>query len=210
MSGYSEPNVVNSVALHLADRLLAADYLLYWHRADALQIGPTGADWRFNFSTNRGAILADPEVATAVAGAVGLVTIVQALPADPRFVVRLIDDESVGPADVVTVPAVSVEVAAPVPVMEYEIGTALKWRSRHLVVDASLRTPLEQGRFKDLLAAVFDKNVIVSITDHDAGDGSTVGDIMVADPNVASTTIVQGPDALTYQVLLNARLLYVA
>jgi hypothetical protein len=205
---FSESNIANSVALYVADQLLAANYLLYWQDRDLLQVSPTA--WYPEFSVHKATLLADPTVAAAIAAADGLLTVVQTLPALPRFVVRLIDDASVGDADVVPVPALAIELGPPVPLARYELGTPAKWRARHLVCDAYVRSAAEASRFKDLFARWFDPDTLLGIQDHDAGDLAEVGTVMVQDATVASMTVPEAAEATTYEVLLNARLVYVA
>ena len=105
-----------------------------------------------------------------------MVTFVDTIPAVPRFITRLTDDTSVGPADTVPVPAMAIALGAPVPLAAVEIGTKVKWRTRHLMIDSYTRTTDEQGLFKDALANWLDENTILAIADHDAGTGTTAPD----------------------------------
>ena len=207
---FSTTNILNSVALYFASKLLQAGYLVYFHKRDVLMIADTPSGWYFQFSENKTAILADSTVQTAVAAAKGLITIVDGLPAVPRFVVRLIDDTSVGPAEIVPVPAASVELAAASPIEYLEIGTKLKWRTRHLVIDSYVRTDAEQHQLKDYLALWFDEDFFVEIKDHDDGSLSVVGVVTVQVPRVGTDILTLQDEPTTYQVLLNARLTYVA
>jgi len=207
---FSETNVVNSVALYLASKLIANGYLLYYHKRDVLQIADSPAGWYYQFSVNKAAILADPTVAAAVASAKGLVTVTDGLPAVPRFIQRLISDASIGPADVVSVPAVSVELSPVMLTESYELGARTKWRYRHLLVDSYVRTPDEQALFKDWLALWFEQDTFIAVHDHDAGTLAEIGTVRLEQVRVDHDRLVTGPEATTYQVLANALTEYVA
>lgn len=213
---FSETNIVNSISQYLATQLLAAGYLLYWHHIDAVQINGTSTGWYLNWSVNGATYLAQPTVQTVFTAARGLLTLTGEIPAVPRFVIRLIDDTSIGPADVVAVPTLSVEVGPALPVSNYELGARTKWRSRHLIVDGYLRGPQdapnfnEQALFKDFLALWFDNEQPLAVQNHDDGSLAAVGTVTVMDSVVRHATLPQAPDPTTYQVLLNARLVYVA
>jgi len=204
---YSETNVLNSLSLYVATKLLAANYLLYWQYRDALQ-APSG--WYPQWQANKLSYLVDVTLAAEVANAQGLLTIVGAIPAVPRYVTRLIDDTSVGPPDEVSVPTFSIEVGAAIPGPPYELGTKVRWRSRHLIIDSYARTEQESRRFKDFLALWFDADLLLQVVDHDAGDLADVGSLAVMDTSVHSATVLDGVEATTYEVLLHAGLIYVA
>jgi len=204
---YSETNVLNSLSLYLSAKLLASDYLLYWQHRDALQ---ANAGWYPQWEANKGSYLVDVGLSAEVANAQGLLTIVGSIPAVPRYVIRLIDDTSVGPPDVVSVPAVSVEVGPSLTAAAYEMGTKVRWRSRDLILDAYLRTEQEARCFKDYMALWFDAEQTIDVVDHDAGTLAAVGCAVVVDPTVHSTAVLDGAEATTFEVLLHARLVYVA
>ena len=105
-------------------------------------------------------------------------------------------------------PAMAIALGAPVPLAAVEIGTKVKWRTRHLMIDSYTRTTDEQGLFKDALANWLDENTILAIADHDAGTLAVVGAVEVLDSTVASARVVDRAEAVTYEVLLNARLEY--
>lgn len=204
---FSESNIVNSLSLAMATQLLAAGYLVYWQYRDVVQ---TNAGWYPQWSVNRTAYLADVTFAAAVAGAQGLMTVVTEIPAAPRFVVRLISDTSVGATGEISVPTCSVEVGSAIPTANYELGTPKKFRSRHLICDAYVRTVEEQRKLADLLAIWFDNDLTIDIVDHDAGTLAPVGYVTVASSTVRTDTLTQGLEVTTYQAMLNARLVYVA
>jgi hypothetical protein len=204
---FSEHNVVNSITTYLAIKLLSARYLVYWHERGAVQT-PDG--WYNEWEANKATYLADPAFASQVASARGLISLVRALPAVPRFVQRLTSDASVGPADVVAVPTISVELGAALPVANYELGTTQKWRARQLILDAYVRNIDEQALVKDLFGLWFDAEQPLAIRDHDAGDLSDVGFLLVERPSIVAAVAAQGPEAVTYEVLLNAHLTYAA
>lgn len=207
---FSETNILNSVATYLAPKLLADGYLLYWQDRDILQIDGTATGFYFEFNTNRATILALPEVVTALGDARGILTIMQALPAVPRFVTRLIDDTSIGVADTVYVPAISIELDAPLVLENHELGTTVKLRSRHLLIDAYVRSPTEMSYWKDRMALWFEDERHLTIADHDAGTVATVGTVDCFETNVSSVVLTAVPEAATYEVLLNTKLVYVA
>jgi hypothetical protein len=207
---YSETNILNSLTLYLATKFLAAGFLIYWHARDAVQINTTSSGWYLQYSQNSSTYLADPTFAAAYAAAKGLVTFVDGIPAVPRFIVRLTSDQSIGPADAVPVPAVSVEIGASVPLANYELGSTTKWRSRHLVVDSYVRTPAEQKLFKDLLAQWFEPDLNLTVNDHDAGTLAVVGTVEVLDTAIADARVPNQAEATTYEVLLNSRIEYIA
>lgn len=207
---FSESNVLNSLSLYVASKLLASGYLLYWHKRDAVQIADSSTGWYTEWSKNGATYLANSTVAAAFSAARGLVTLTGEIPAVPRFIIRLIDDTSIGPADVVSVPTLSIEVGPAIAVSDYELGSGKKWRSRHLIVDGYVRTVEEQGRFKDFFSLWFDNNQALTIRNHDAGTLAQVGEVTVVDSVPRYQTLVMGAEATTYQVLLNARLVYVA
>ncbi len=206
---YSERNIMNSVALYLAAKLLEKGYLVYYHKVDALQISDDPTGWYFEFTANKAAYLADPTVAAAITAAEGVVTIVDGLPAVPRFITRLISDESLGQDDAITVPAVSVECSPVLLTSRYELGSRLKWRNRHLIVDAYVRDDDEQASFKDWLALWFEQDTVIDVVDHE-GSMDPVGPLDLDQVRVDSDRFVDGAEATTYQVLAQAVAEYVA
>lgn len=210
LAKYSTTNVLNTVAEYVATKLLAAGYLVYWHARDTVQIDTTPTGWYPSFSQNRAAYAADSTFSTAVSNAIGLVTLVNSLPADPRFVIRLMSDASVGEADEVPVPAIALEIGAGVPVSSYEVGSRKKWRSRHLVLDGYFRDENESMLMEDLFTQWFDDDDTIAILDHDAGTQAAIGgDVYVMDSVVRALPHINQGDALTYEVILNAQLIYV-
>lgn len=205
---YSEFNIMNSIATYVAAQLLAAGYVVYWQARDLLQVG--ASTWYQQYSTKSALYLADSGFLTLLQGKKGIVTLRQALPADPVFVARPTLDGSVLPPDAVATPALSIEIGPSQPIGHYELGTTLKWRSRHLVIDGYTRTQDEQARFKDYLSLWFEPDIPLSIYNHDAGTGTLIDTLLPLDGRVDAATVIDRADAVTYQVLLNARLEYIA
>jgi hypothetical protein len=204
----SEFNIVNSVSEYIAGKLLEAGYVVYWHARDALQLNAT--DWYFEYSTNYPTYLAVPAVLTAMNAAKGIVTLGRSLPAEPRFVARPTLDGSVLPQDAVGIPALSVEVG-PAQIVEYlECGTRVKRWFRHLLVDGYARTQDEQGRFTDYFALWFEPDIPLSIYDHDAGTRALIDTVLPLLPNISRAQLIDQADAITYQLVFNARLEYFA
>lgn len=210
LTQWSETNILNSVALYITSQFIAQGYVIYYHRQDAMQINTSATGWYYQWSTNKAAILADSAFAAALSAGKGLLTVVEALPAEPRFVERLISDASVGAADEVPVPALAFSLTSEQFQDGYELGTKMKWRSRHLMVDSYTRDDREQGRIKDWLTWWLELNSIVDIADHDAGSQAAVGSVVVDQVRVDTDRFFEKGQAATYQVLANALLTYVA
>lgn len=207
LAQFSTHNITNSLGRALGDLLLSKGYLVYWHQIDAVQ---TSTLWYHAYSQNQAAYLADATFAAQVAAAKGLVTLRADISASPRFVVRHTVDGTVSGTETVPVPAVAIEVAEMVPRSRYEMGTRLKWRIRPLMVIALARTPDEQKRFGDWLSQLFDEDAEFDVLDHDAETTDPVGPVRVDQVTTARVTATDDASALTYQVLVNAFLEYVA
>jgi hypothetical protein len=205
---FSYGNLLNSMSLEVSTKLLAAGYLIYWRQPDSVQ---TGAGWYNQYSTTFATHLADGTFASAVTGAKGLITLTDQIPALPRYIVRPISDGTVPGEHEVMVPTLSIEVAPPQVASRYELGSDLKYRNRHLVIDGYLRTKAEQTAMEDMLSVLFDQDQHFDILDHDAGDLAVIGQVRVNHPTVVSGTIQpQGVESVTYQVVMNTFLEYVA
>jgi len=204
---FSGPNIVNSLALAVADRLMSGGYVVYWYRRDALQ---TMSGWYYQYSQSYPSLLANAGFLGMLTAAKGVVTFTDHVPAAPRFVTRHISDGSVPSSDAVMVPAVALRVSAQAVTGSYEMGTRVKWRMRELEADCFVRTPEEQERFKDLLAVTFDDDTVFTVLDHDAGTAAEVGPLRVAEKTIREDVVRDGAEATSYEVLLNAALEYVA
>jgi hypothetical protein len=207
VSSLSERNVQNSVASFLASKLITAGYLVYWHQIDSVET-PDGV--YPNYSTLQSTYLAIPGFMARVNLSKGLVTLTGNLSALPRFVTRPTSDGKVEGHDTVPTPALSVTVGPMVSDGDFELGSKLRWRSRHLMVQGFLRNDAEQQTFADVLAEWFDDHTIVEIRDHVAGSLALLDTFDLVAPRVAKDTDVDGAEAVTYEVLVNARLEYVA
>ena len=207
---YSETNVVNSLSVHLAGQLLAAGYVVYWHQRDALQVNTTSSGWYYNYSTQFAAYWTNGAFQTLLQNAKGLVTLTDSIPAQPRFLQRPINDGSVPEADAVMAPTIAIKVGPAVDLGDYELGTRTKWRTRHLVLDAFVRTSHESGLFKDWFSQWFDRDTVLDIVNHDAGTLAAVGPVRFNVVRVDSDEVFDQAEARSFEVLLNARLDYVA
>lgn len=210
MRDYGQLNILNSISQHWASALLREGFLCYWQSIDALQIADTATGWYLRYSNNRNAILATPAVQAAVASAKGVVTLVPAFPTVPRFLTRLINELTVGKADEVPIPASSLELGAPSVIAREGLGTKAKFRSRRITVDNFVRSERERALLEDLLSETFDEDTVITVRNHSDGSQAPVGEVQILESAVASTQVVTGTEAQTYEVLLNARLVYVA
>jgi hypothetical protein len=206
---FSTTNISNSIALYLAANFLAKGYLVYYHARDAVQINTTSTGWYRNWSQNKATYLAPGTFATAWAAAKGVVTFVEAFPAEPRYTQRLISDTSIGAAGEITLPAISIDVRPEGGQDNYELGTKLKWRHRHLILESYTRDLTEQVRFQDWFNLWFEQDTYLDIADHDAGTAAAIGQIDIVQPSVDAERFPQSTDATLYQVLLNALMMYV-
>lgn len=204
---YSETNIVNSISVALAQKLLDAGYMIYWRLRDAVQT-PDG--WYYQWSTNFATYMADGTFSARVTASLGLMTLTDSLPTEPVFVQRQLAAAGPIAQNVVPVPALSVEVGPPVAIRNWELGSKLKLFGRHLIVDGYLRNRSEQIRFKDWLADWFDSSTVFSIVDHDAGTLAPVDTLDTNDTVVDFAVVVDGQEQTTYQVLCNTRLEYIA
>jgi hypothetical protein len=204
----SEFNVLNSVATLVAGRLVAAGYLPYFHARDTLQVDPV--TYHYAYSANQAALLANPGFQTLVANSRGIVTLAGSLPANPRFVSRPTGDGTVRPGDAAALPMMVVSVGSAFAIRPLELGTKVQVWSRHLMIEAFVRTPEEQGRFKDFLAGWFSPMETVPIHDHDSGTLTLLESADIVLPRVQDATVLDVAESLTYEVLLNASLQYAA
>lgn len=205
-SDFSETNIVNSVSLVLAQRLMAKGYLIYWRHRDAVQ---TPEGWYYDWGTNFTAYMSDVAFAARVNGGTGLVVLSDSLPAEPVFVKRHIQVAGPIAQNEVPVPAISVEVGPAVVMTNWELGSALKMRGRHLIVDGYVRDRSEQVKFKDWFAEWFDNDTFFTINQHDDGSLSPIGQLDTNDTIVDFAIEVAGQEQVTYQVLCNSRLEYI-
>jgi hypothetical protein len=204
---FSTRNVANSIATKLAERLVAHGYLIYWHELDSVET-PDG--WYYDYAAQQDTYLADSIFAARIDEAKGLLNLRRPLTAIPRLLTRPIVDGRVGGADEVPIPAVAVEVKRSVPIENAELGTALKRRHRHLVIEAFARDPDEQDQLADLLGVWFDNDTEITVLDHDAGTLATVGNVRFDRVVVDSLVTVDDAEAATFYVVLNAFLEYYA
>jgi len=206
---YSSTNILNSVSTYLSAKLLADGMLVYWHAADALQIDSTSTGWYVGFSANRASILANATVAAALAASRGIITILTTYPAEPRFIHRLISDASWGATDVVPVPAMTVDVTPVQRTTGYELGTRKKWRPRAVLIELYARDQNEQSWLSDWVERAVEQDQHISVVNHDDGSLAVVGDAVFEQVRVETDTYLDAADALAFQVVAGAYLVYV-
>lgn len=207
LAQYSENNIVNSIASVLASNLLSANYLVYWQARDGVQT-PDG--FYYGWSTNYATYMADGTFLARITAAKGMVTLVEHIPASPTWILRPITTAGPIGQDQLVLPVLSVEVGPMLNVKNYELGSAKSWRSRHLVIDGYVRDQSEQKTFMDLLSIWFDNETFFSVQDHDAGTLATVGDIETDKTQVDYAIQPIAVEPVTFQVICNSRLQYIA
>lgn len=204
---FSENNVISSLSLWLAGQLLGAGYLIFWKARGAVQT-PDG--WYFDWNSNYASILLDPTFAARWAGGKGLLTLADHTPTEPRFVERPITEAGPIPQHEVLVPALSIEVGPALEIANVELGSRVKWWSRHLVVEGYARNRVELAYLKDKLPIWFKGESTFDIANHDAGSLATVGQVEVLDTIVDYQISRTGIEQATYYIIGNARLEYAA
>lgn len=205
---FSETNIVNSVALVLAQRLLGYGYLLYWHATDVVQT-PDG--FYYEYRTNQEAYAADPTFAARLTNAKGLFTLKGKTAANPEHPVRPTSDGIVSDAvSDIPIPSLAVEVGPQINGRAVEIGSPVRYRKRHLAIYGYARDEAEQSRLRDSLAAWFDESTWLEVQDHDAQTLATVGMVEMVKVSTDSAVVIAESDATTYELILNARLEYEA
>ena len=203
---FSETNIVNTLSVFLAQKLMNVGYLIYWRQRDAVQ---TPEGWYYEWSTNYSTYMADATFAARVNSGNGLVVLTDSLPTEPVFIKRHIQVAGPIKQNEVPVPAISVEVGPPVAITNWELGSGLKMRGRHLIVDGYVRDRSEQAKFKDWFAMWFDNDTYFTIQNHDDGSLVAVGQLDTNDTVVDFAVEVAGQEQVTYQVLCNSRLEYI-
>lgn len=204
---FSTSNILNSLSLYLAGRALSAGLLLYWQASDALQISTNG--WYFQFSTNRSTILADPTVDAALDSCKGVLTVMEAFPAEPRFVQRLISESVPGDQHQVALPAVAIDVDAVAQFEPYELGTKVKYRWRPVMIEFAVRNAHEQRWVADRMESWFEPDTVIPIANHDDGSLVVVGDVNVIRPRVEIGTYLDMSEVLTFQIVAGMWVIYV-
>lgn len=202
----SSANIVNSVAEYLAGKFLAKGYLVYWQVLDAVQ---TADGWYYEYSVNSATYLADATFGAAATAAKGMVAIVPAIPAEPRFVSRPTLDGTVLPESHVGIPAIAIEVGAPDPQFRYQLGSTMHWRRRMLTLDCYTRTQAEQAEWQDWLALWFDPDVLIPLRDHE-NTGLSLEDGWSTMTRIDSNTVLNRAEAEAFQVVLTTFLEYIA
>lgn len=204
---YSTRNVSNSLSIVLADKLLAFGYIIYWPSVSAVQ---TLDGWYYQWNTAYASYAADSTFMAAWNNAKGLLSLVDHLPTEPRFVERPITVVGTIPQSEVLIPALSLEIGSAVEIYNAEIGSDLKWWNRHLLVEGYVRDRNEAAEFADKLGIWFKGDTTYDISDQDAGSFAAIGDVQVLDTVVEYEIHTEGSIQETYHVICNARLEYVA
>lgn len=225
LARYSETNLVNSLAQYLAGCLLGAGYLVYWPAADAAQT-PDG--WYPNYRALAQTYAADPLHAAfqaRLAAARGILTLTDDSPANPVYPARQSIDgsmplapqlaEAVGSTSVLGLPELAVVVTHP-PAGSFEgLGSRRQQRFASVLVVGYARDLAEARWLSHRLRGWFDRSTVLAIVDHDsapAGGGTPapVGPVEVLAATAEHLAVPTGPEATTYEVLLTARVGFVA
>ena len=205
---YSDTNVLNSMASHFATLLLGENYIVYWQARDVVQ---TLDGSYFQWSTAYATHMADASFLARVTAADGMVTITDSVPASPTWILRPITTAGPIGQDELLLPVISIEVGPAQEVRNMELGSRVKWRYRHLIVDGYTRTKAEQRKFIDMLSDWFEGNTVYQVYNHDAGTLAVVGDgVECTDTSVNFSVDPVAVEPVTYQVICNSRLEYIA
>lgn len=202
----STANLENSVAEYLADKFLSKGYLIYWQELDGVQT-PDG--WYYEYTQNVQTYLLDGTFLARATAAKGMLTLVPAIPAEPRFVSRPTVDGTVLPESEIAIPALAIQLAASEPVRRYQLGDLAHWRQRLLTLECYARTPAEQHELHDWLALWFDPDVYLPLRDHE-GTGASLGDAWCHKTRIDSNTVLYRAEAEAFQVVLTTFLEYIA
>ena len=204
---YSDNNVLNSIALDLANKFLSVNYVVYWANRDIVQ---TLDGSYFGWSTNYATHMADGTFAARIAAADGMVSLTESLSASPTWILRPITTAGPIAQNEHLLPVISVEVGAAVPVRPYELGSRDKWRHRLLMLDGYVTSRKELRKFVDWFGLWYDSELHLDIQDHDAGSLATVGDVEFVDTNVRYRVDPIAVEPVVFQVICTTRLTYIA
>ncbi len=202
-------DIIASAAWALADRLLTAGYFVYWKQIDALQVGPT--TWHYQYSTSQTALLLDPGFQTLVAGARGIVTLLQFEGDSQDFVVQASENGRVPVGNYIPVPCVMVDISPVATRDALELGTATHWRMRRMELYGLARNTTEQRWFTDQLPQWFNVTDLLTVKNYATGNGTVVLDkVRIDEHDIDRATNVDDASVVTYEFLLTAGLLYYA
>lgn len=204
---FSERNILNSIALFFAEKLLEAGYLVYWHTIDAVQT-PDGM--YTNYTATSATYLLDPVFSGRISTAKGLVAVTEGETAFPRFPTGPTTTGAVSTADRVQVPCFGIDIGPDVALQPYEHGTDLRWRVRSLFIEGRARNRTELTWFADKLAMWFDEDVLVGVEDHDGLSGLPPSHARVTRRLVTREVIEDLGEQDRFQVELSARLEFIA
>ena len=207
LAQYSLSNQSNSIAEYLATELLAKDYLLYWRTIDALQT-PDGVYG--SFFANQSTILADPDVADALADSRGILTVLNMDAADPALLKRPTSDGGViAPVDV-PLPSIVVAVSHLPNGELLGLGSRLRERFTDLQLVSYTRSFEEQLYLTETLRARFDESLFIPMYDHDAGTRAVIPAVEIEEVAFYSAVVPLEADVQAYEIALTARLRYEA
>lgn len=206
-TSYSYQNVLNSLSVYLADQLLAAGWLVYWHTLDAVQ---TGAGLWSTWSTSYATWHANPTFAASLAASRGILTLRGPVPANPTFITRLTSEGLLGNPDQIVVPSLCLDLDPAAALKPWELGdSGVALRGRTLFLFGYLRTIEEQKLLADHVADWFDLHRRVDVVDHAQGSG-TVGLLIPTRTHIEADFNFSGPEVETFALEATVRLEYVA
>lgn len=207
---FSERNLLNSVAGHLAAQLLGDGYLVYYHATDVLH---TPDAWYPNYTTEFTTYAGDTTFAARLAGSKGICTLHDGESAFPRLETRPTNEGEVGSEAEVQVPVMGLSIEPDVALSPYEFGTNRFWRTRALHLDGRARDKGELQALADGLARWFDEQVVFDVADADGLSGEAPDEehlVTVLRRSVSRMIVPDAGDQDRFQLELTARLEYVA
>jgi len=209
LTAFTTSNLTNSLAEHLASKLLTAGYFVHWHALDALQI-PSG-DVYLDYQANQATILqTDATVSAALASAKGILTLRNDDFSFPQYPVRPTSDGAVAAPEDIPVPTIAVSVSHGSNGDLLGLGSTERARYADLELYGLARDAGEQMYLTDALRIAFDESQFVDVLNHDAGTRAAVGAVEIQRTNVETFIYPLGPDSKAFEFTLNARLRYEA
>jgi hypothetical protein len=204
---FSLSNLTNSLAEVLAEKLLEAGYLVYWHSLDALQT----ADAVYpEYQANQASVLLDESVAEQFANSRGVITLRNADFSFPQFPTRPTTDGAVVASEDVAVPTIVLQVQHQGHGRLLGLGTRERNRYASLDVYGLARDQGEQLYLADTLRVAFDESQFIPVEDHDAGTRAAVGSLEIQGSGVGTFIYPLGPESMAFEFTLDARLRYEA
>lgn len=208
LDAFSRDNMANSLAVYLAEALLSAGYLVYWHAADAVQ---TPVGWYPQYRATQDVYEADATFAAQLSAARGLVTLRDAdamSAANPLYPVRPTDDGDMPSAQDVAVPSLTVELSDIGTGRALELGSSLRERWRYVALWGFARDATEMRWFTDHLAMWCDEDVVSDVADHTQDPPTVLGTVSWRGVELESAIVPIGLEATQFEFMLNARLVF--